>query len=59
LRLVGCLLLPSGFFVVLSALVLLPTPAMRFAFVAAGLGVEILGVGLLTRAYTLMQREQR
>ena len=58
MRLVGCLLLPSGFFVVLAALVLLPVPGMRFAFVAAGLGVEILGVGLLTRAYTLMQKEQ-
>jgi hypothetical protein len=32
---------------------------MRFAFVAAGLGVEVLGVGLLTRAHTLMQKEQR
>jgi hypothetical protein len=32
---------------------------MRFVFVAAGLGVEVLGVGLLTRAYTLLQKEQR
>jgi len=59
LRLVGCLLLPSGFFVVLAALVLFPAPGLRFAFVAAGLGVEVLGVGLLTRAYTLMQKERR
>lgn len=59
MRLVGCLLLPSGFFLVLAALVLFPAPAMRFAFVAAGLGVEVLGVGLLTRAHTLMQKEQR
>ncbi len=59
MRLVGCLLLPSGFFLVLAALVLLPAPAMRFAFVVAGLGVEVLGVGVLTRAYTLMQKDQR
>lgn len=59
MRLVGCLLLPSGFFVVLAALVLFPAAGMRFAFVVAGLGVEVLGVGLLTRAYTLMQKEQR
>jgi hypothetical protein len=59
LRLVGCLLLPSGFFLVLAALVLMPTLGSRFAFVAAGVGVEVLGVGLLTRAYTLMQKERR
>jgi hypothetical protein len=59
LRLAGCLLLPSGFFLVLAALVLFPAPTMRLAFAAAGLGVEVLGVGLLTRAYTLMQKEQR
>jgi len=58
LRLVGCLLLLSGFFIVLGALVLFAVSPMRFVFVAAGLGVEVLGVGLLTRAYTLMQKEQ-
>jgi hypothetical protein len=59
LRLVGCLLLLSGFFLTVAALVMLPAFAARFAFVAAGLGVEVLGVGLLTRAYTLMQKEQK
>ena len=59
MRLIGCLLLLSGFFLVLAALVLFPAPGMRFPFVGAGLGVEVLGVGLLTRAYTLMQKEQR
>jgi hypothetical protein len=59
LRLVGCLLLLSGFFLVLAALVLLPAVATRFAFVAAALGVEVLGVALLTRAYTAMQKEQK
>jgi O-antigen/teichoic acid export membrane protein len=57
--LVSCLLLVSGFFLVLAALVLFPAPAMRAAFVAAGLAVEVLGVGLLTRAYTQAQKEQR
>jgi hypothetical protein len=59
LRLVGCVLLPSGFFLVLAALVLFPAAGPRFAFVIAGLGVEVLGVGLLTRGYTLMQKERR
>lgn len=58
MRLVGCLLLLSGFFLVLAALVLL-TAQVRFAFVAAALGVEVLGVGLLTRAYTQMQKERK
>lgn len=59
MRLVGCLLLLSGFFLAVAALVMLPTLAARIAFVAAALGVEVLGVGLLTRAYTLMQKEQK
>ena len=59
MRLIGCLLLLSGFFVALAALVLLPAVPTRLVFVTAGLGVEILGVALLTRAHTLMQKERR
>lgn len=59
MRLIGCLLLVSGFFLVLAALVLFAAMGMRFVFVAAGMGVEVLGVGLLTRAYTLMAKERR
>ena len=51
MRLIGCLLLLSGFFLVLAALVLMPSLQARMAFVAAGLGVEVIGVGLLTQAY--------
>lgn len=59
MRLVGCLLLVSGFFLVLAALVLLAALQMRLAFAAAGLGVEVLGVTLLTRGYKPMQKEPR
>jgi hypothetical protein len=59
LRLIGCLLLLSGFFLVLAALVLMPSLPARAAFIAAGLGVEILGVGLLTQAYKSGTKEQR
>ena len=59
MRLVGCLLLLSGFVLVLAALVLLASLGQRFAFVAAGLGVEVIGVGLLTRANTALVKEQR
>jgi hypothetical protein len=58
LRLIGCLLLLSGFFLTLAALVLMPSLQARMAFVAAGLGVEVLGVGLLTQAYKSGTKEQ-
>jgi hypothetical protein len=59
LKLGACLLLLSGFFLVLAALVLLTTLGQRFAFVAAGFGVEVLGLSLLTHSYRAMRREQR
>lgn len=59
MRLIGCLLLLSGFFLVLAALVLMPLFAARLAFVVAGLGVEVLGVGLLTQAYKAVQKEEQ
>jgi len=59
LKLIGCLLLLSGWVIVLAALVMLPAFAQRAAFIAAGLGTEILGLALLTRAYTAQQRRQK
>jgi hypothetical protein len=59
LRLIGCLLLLSGFFIVLTALVLLPVFQMRLGFTIAGFGVEVLGIGLLTQSYKSQQKEQR
>lgn len=59
MRLIGCLLLLSGFFLVLAALVLMPSFPARLAFVVAALGVEVLGVGLLTQAYKGEQKEPR
>ena len=59
MKLVACLLLLSGFFLVLASLVLLASLAQRSAFVAAGFGVEVLGLSLLTHAYKTMRREHR
>lgn len=59
LRLIGCVLLVSGFFVVAAALVLMPALAARFGFVAAGLGVEILGLGLLMNGHKALEKERR
>ena len=56
MKLIGCLLLLSGWFLVLAALVMLPVFPQRAAFIAAAMAIEILGLVLLTRAYTVMQR---
>jgi hypothetical protein len=59
LKLFACVLLLSGFFIVLAALVLLTSLQQRFAFVAAGFCVEVLGLVLLTQSYKSMTEEQR
>jgi len=59
LRLIGCLLLLSGFFIVLAALVLLTAFPQRLAFTAAGLAVEGLGLGMLTIGHKPVEKEQR
>jgi xanthine/uracil permease len=52
-------LLLSGFFLVLASLVLLISLQQRFAFVAAGFCVEVIGLVLLTQSYKSMTEEQR
>jgi hypothetical protein len=59
LKLIGCLLLLSGWLIVVAALVMLPAFAQRAAFITAGIGVEILGLILLTQAYTSLQRRTK
>jgi hypothetical protein len=58
LRLIGCLLLLSGFFIAASALVMMNSFATRMGFVAAGLGVEALGLALLMNGYKALEKEQ-
>ena len=59
MKLIGCLLLLSGWLIVIAALVMLAAFAQRAAFVVAGIGVEILGLVLLTNAYTSLQRRTK
>jgi len=59
LKLGACLLLLFGFFIVLTALVMLTSLAQRSAFVGAGFGVEILGLSLLTQSYRSIRKEHR
>jgi len=55
-RLIGCVLLLSGFAIVLAALILLTALAQRFAFVGAGFAIELLGLALLTQGYKSLQK---
>ena len=51
MKITGFLLMPAGWFIVLTALVLLRTVAAQSLFIAAGSGVEILGLVMFTRAH--------
>jgi len=56
LRLTGYLLMVSGWLLALAALLLLAGLGQRFAFVLAGLLVELLGLGLVAYRYRSLQR---
>jgi hypothetical protein len=58
LRPVGFLLLLMGWFLVLSAIVLLKQEAARSGFVLAGLGVEVLGLVLVVRSHIAPKPER-
>lgn len=52
----GLLVMPTGFFLAVAALILFPEPGMRAAFVVCGLAVEFLGLGVAVRGH--MERRQ-
>jgi hypothetical protein len=56
MKITGLLLMPAGWFIVLAALVLLRAVLAQNLFVAAGMGVEILGLVLFTRAHLVAKR---
>jgi hypothetical protein len=47
----GLLVMPAGFVLTLTALVLFPDPVRRIVFVLCGLGVEGLGLGVAIRGH--------
>lgn len=53
MKLAGFLLLLAGWLLSLTAVVLLPSPASRAAFVLAGFAVETLGLILVARFHRL------
>jgi hypothetical protein len=57
MRFTGFLLLPSGWIIVLAALVLLKASPQQVAFVLAGMGVEALGLALVVRSHMIPRGE--
>jgi hypothetical protein len=51
MKITGLLMMPAGWFLVLAALVLLRAFVVQDLFITAGIGVEILGLVLFTRAH--------
>ena len=49
----GLLVMPTGFFLAIAALVLFPDPGRRGAFVVCGLLVEVLGLAVAVRGHLL------
>jgi len=55
----GLLVMPTGFFLSVAALVLFNDPAQRGLFVVCGLVVELLGLGVAVRGHMLTRGESR
>ncbi len=58
MKLVGFLLLLSGWVLVLSAVILLGSALPRTTFALAGVGVEVLGLILVARSHLVPRREK-
>ena len=56
MKITGLLMMPAGWFLVLAALVLLRASMALNLFIAAGMGVEILGLILFTRSHLPAKR---
>ncbi len=56
MQFIGCLLMVSGWLLLLAALVLLGSQGQRLVFAVAGLLVETLGLGVLAYGYRAVQR---
>jgi hypothetical protein len=55
----GFLMLLAGWFLVLAAIVLFASPALRAAFILAGVAVELLGLILAFRSHLIPREEKR
>jgi hypothetical protein len=55
----GLLVMPAGFFLAAAAIVLFADPMQRSVFVACGLAVEFLGLGVAVRGHMLARGDIR
>lgn len=55
----GLIVMPTGFFLAIAALVLFADPGRRGAFVFCGLLVEILGLAVAVRGHMLNRGDAR
>ena len=59
MKAVGFLMLLAGWFLALATIVLFASPALRSAFVLAGIAVETLGLILVFRSHLIPREEKR
>jgi hypothetical protein len=55
MKLAGLLMLVAGWLLILATLALLGAAPLRGAFIAAGLAVEAIGLGLLVRSHLVLR----
>jgi len=55
MKLLGFLLLLSGWVIVFASVSLLPAGAVRVVFLLLGIGVEVIGLVLAARAHPLLR----
>lgn len=53
MKLAGFLLMPAGWAIVLTAVAMLPSGPAQAGFTLAGVTVEILGLGIVVRAFAI------
>jgi hypothetical protein len=53
----GLLVMPTGFFLAVAALILFPEAGLRATFVVCGLAVELLGLAVAVRGHMLRPQE--
>jgi hypothetical protein len=59
MKLAGILLLVAGWGIVLSAIVLLPSPMGRAGFALAGIAVQLLGLALMVSSHLVPNVDKR
>jgi len=58
MKLAGLLLLGAGWAIVISAILLLPSPIGRAVFALAGVAVELLGLALMVNSHLVLDAEK-